>query len=120
MECRASFDHVEDKFAIWRLTNCSDHSGNSTKKQNLQNQAKKQQFTGKMSRQNLLLYNLIRSPCSAQKLCEAGRSAVAARTIRVCAESVRVLDFLLDLLAIPVGLTREPTYNRSKPLPLYR
>jgi hypothetical protein len=51
MECRASFDHVDNKFAIWRLTKCSDHSRNSTKKQNLQNQAKKQQFTSKMSRE---------------------------------------------------------------------
>jgi hypothetical protein len=36
------------------------------------------------------------------------------------AESVRVLYFLRDLLAKHAGLTREPTYKGSRPLPLYR
>jgi hypothetical protein len=47
-------------------------------------------------------------------------SVVAARTVPAYAESVRVLDFLQDLLAKPEGLTREPTYNGSRPPPLYR
>jgi hypothetical protein len=33
------------------------------------------------------------------------------------AESVRVPDYLWDLLAKTVGLTREPTCNGSKPPP---
>jgi hypothetical protein len=48
----------------------------------------------------------------------SGRSAVTARTVRACAESVRVLDFLRDLLAKPTELTREPTCKGSRP-PLY-
>jgi hypothetical protein len=47
-------------------------------------------------------------------------SVVAERTIHACAESVKVLDFLRDLLAKLAGLTREPTCNRSRPPPLYR
>jgi hypothetical protein len=50
----------------------------------------------------------------------SGLYAVAAWTIHACAKSVRVLDFLRDLLAKPVGLTRGPTFNRSRPPPLYR
>jgi hypothetical protein len=50
----------------------------------------------------------------------SGRSAVVARTVRACAESVRVPVFLQDLLAKPIGLTQEPTCNGSKPPPLYR
>jgi hypothetical protein len=38
---------------------------------------------------------------------EAGRSAVVARTVRACAESVRVPSFSRDLLPKTAGLTRE-------------
>jgi hypothetical protein len=37
----------------------------------------------------------------------SGLSAVAARTVRACAESVRVPSFLRDLLPKIVGLTRK-------------
>jgi hypothetical protein len=50
----------------------------------------------------------------------SGLFAVVARTIRACAKSVRVPDFLRMLLAKPVGLTRELTCNGSRPTPLYR
>jgi hypothetical protein len=43
-------------------------------------------------------------------------STVTTRTVRACAESVRFLDFLWDLLAKPTGLTREPTCNGCRPL----
>jgi hypothetical protein len=46
-------------------------------------------------------------------------STVAARTIHSCAELVRVSDFLRDFLAKHVGLTRELTYNGSRPPTLY-
>jgi hypothetical protein len=46
-------------------------------------------------------------------------SAVAAQIICACAKSVRVPDFLRGLLAKPAGLTRESTYNGSRPPPLY-
>jgi hypothetical protein len=45
-------------------------------------------------------------------------SVVVAWTVHACAESVRVPDFLRDLLAKPARLTREPTCNGSRP-PLY-
>jgi hypothetical protein len=45
-------------------------------------------------------------------------STIVARIVRACVESVRVPDFSRDLLAKPMGLTREPTCNRSRP-PLY-
>jgi hypothetical protein len=45
-------------------------------------------------------------------------SAIAARTVRAYTESVKVLDFLRDLLVKHVGLTREPTCNGSRP-PIY-
>jgi hypothetical protein len=48
---------------------------------------------------------------------QSGLSAMEARTIRVCAESVRIPDFLRDLLAKPTELTREPTCNGSRPSP---
>jgi hypothetical protein len=48
----------------------------------------------------------------------SGRSAVVARTIRTCTESVRVPSFLQDLLAKSAGLTRETTCNGFRP-PLY-
>jgi hypothetical protein len=38
---------------------------------------------------------------------EAGRSAVVARTVRACAESVRVPSFSQDLLPKTTGLTRK-------------
>jgi hypothetical protein len=41
------------------------------------------------------------------------------RTVRACAESVRVPSFLRDLLAKPAGLTRKPTCNGSRPPLLY-
>jgi hypothetical protein len=44
---------------------------------------------------------------------------MATRTVRTCAESVRVPDFLRDLLAKPARFTREPTCNGCRP-PLYR
>jgi hypothetical protein len=37
----------------------------------------------------------------------SGRSAVVARTVRACAESVRVPSFSRDLLPKTTGLTRE-------------
>jgi hypothetical protein len=46
----------------------------------------------------------------------SGLSAVAARTVRTCAESVRVPDYLRDLLAKPTRLTREPICNGSRPV----
>jgi hypothetical protein len=49
-----------------------------------------------------------------------GLSVVEARTVRACAEPVRIPDFLRDFLAKPAGLTRESTYNGSRPPPLYR
>jgi hypothetical protein len=57
---------------------------------------------------------------SGQSDLEAGRSAVSTQTVRVCAESFRVPNFLQDLLAKPARLTREPTCNGSRPpLPFY-
>jgi hypothetical protein len=49
-----------------------------------------------------------------------GLSTVVARTIHACTKSVRVLDFLPDLLARPARLTQEPTCDGSRPPPLYR
>jgi hypothetical protein len=49
----------------------------------------------------------------------SGLSTIAARTIRSCAYLVRVPDFLRDFLAKHVGLTRELTYNGSRPPTLY-
>jgi hypothetical protein len=46
------------------------------------------------------------------------RSAVVARTVRACAESVRILSILRVLLVKSAGLTRETTFNGSTP-PLY-
>jgi hypothetical protein len=37
----------------------------------------------------------------------SGRSAVVARTVRACTESVRVTSFLRDLLPKTAGLTRK-------------
>jgi hypothetical protein len=45
-------------------------------------------------------------------------SAVVARTISACAESVRVPSFSRDLLPKTVGLTRKSVRSRSRP-PLY-
>jgi hypothetical protein len=42
-------------------------------------------------------------------------STVAAWTVRACAESVRVPDFLWDLLAKHARLIREPTCNGFRP-----
>jgi hypothetical protein len=49
---------------------------------------------------------------------EVGRSAVVARTVRACAESVRVPSFSRDSLPKIAGLARETTCSGSKP-PLY-
>jgi hypothetical protein len=48
----------------------------------------------------------------------SGRSAVVARTVRACVDSVRVLSFSRDLLAKTVGLARETTCSGFRP-PLY-
>ena len=48
----------------------------------------------------------------------SGPSAVVARTVRACAESVRVPSFSRDLLPKTAGLTRETVGNGSRP-PLY-
>jgi hypothetical protein len=47
-----------------------------------------------------------------------GRSAVVARTVRACAESVRVPSFSRDLLPTTAGLTRKSVGSGSRP-PLY-
>jgi hypothetical protein len=44
----------------------------------------------------------------------SGLSVVAARTVRACAESARVPDFLRGLITKHAGLTREPTCNGSR------
>jgi hypothetical protein len=48
----------------------------------------------------------------------SGLSAVAARTVRACAESVGVPSFSRDLLPKTAGLTRKTVGNGSRP-PLY-
>jgi hypothetical protein len=48
----------------------------------------------------------------------SGRSAVVARTVRACAESVRVSSFSRDLLPKTAGLTRKSVVSGSRP-PLY-
>jgi hypothetical protein len=50
----------------------------------------------------------------------SGQSAVVARTVRACAESVRVPSFSRDLLPKTVGLTRKTVGNGSRPPLLYR
>jgi hypothetical protein len=47
-------------------------------------------------------------------------SAGAARTVRACAETVRVPSFSRDLLPKIVGLTRKSVRSGSRPPPLYR
>jgi hypothetical protein len=47
-----------------------------------------------------------KEPCERSSP-EAGRSAVVARTVRACAESVRVPNFSRDLLPKTAGLTRK-------------
>jgi hypothetical protein len=44
-----------------------------------------------------------------------GRSGLIGRTVRECAELVRVSSFLWDLLAKSVGLTWETTWNGYRP-----
>jgi hypothetical protein len=51
---------------------------------------------------------------------EVGLSTVVARTVRACAESVRVPSFSRDLLPKTVGLTRKSVRSGSRPPPLYR
>jgi hypothetical protein len=48
----------------------------------------------------------------------SGQSAVVARTVRACAESVRVHSFSRDLLPKTAGLTRKSVWSGSRP-PLY-
>jgi hypothetical protein len=50
----------------------------------------------------------------------SGPSAVVARTVRACAESVRVPSFSRVLLPKTTGLTQKTVGNGSRPLPLYR
>jgi hypothetical protein len=50
----------------------------------------------------------------------SGVSAVAARTVRACAETVRVPSFSRDLLPKTVGLTRKSVRSGSRPSLLYR
>jgi hypothetical protein len=50
----------------------------------------------------------------------SGLSAVAAWTVRACAETVRVSSFSRDLLPKTVGLTRKSVRSGSRPPPLYR
>jgi hypothetical protein len=50
----------------------------------------------------------------------SGLSAVVARTVRACAESVRVPSFSRDLLPKTAGLARKSVRSRSRPPPLYR
>jgi hypothetical protein len=50
----------------------------------------------------------------------SGLSAVVARTVRACAETVRVPSFSRDLLPKTVGLTRKSDRSGSRPPPLYR
>ena len=50
----------------------------------------------------------------------SGLSAMAARTVLACAETVRVPSFSRDLLPKTAGLTRETVGNGSRPPPLYR
>jgi hypothetical protein len=50
----------------------------------------------------------------------SGQSAVVARTVRACVESVRVPSFSRDLLPKTVGLTLEIVGSGSRPPPLYR
>jgi hypothetical protein len=44
-------------------------------------------------------------------------SVVVAQTVHACTKSVRIPDFLWDLLAKPAGLTWKPTCNGSRPSP---
>jgi hypothetical protein len=50
----------------------------------------------------------------------SGQSAVVARTVCACVESVRVPSFSRDLLPKIVGLTRKSVWSGSRPPPLYR
>jgi hypothetical protein len=47
-------------------------------------------------------------------------SAVVARMVRACAESVRVPSFSRDLLPKTAGLARKTVCSGSRPPPLYR
>jgi hypothetical protein len=48
-----------------------------------------------------------------------GLSAVAARTVHMCAETISVPSFSRDLLPKTVGLTRKSVRSGSRPPPLY-
>jgi hypothetical protein len=48
----------------------------------------------------------------------SGRSAPVARTVRACAEQIRVPSFVLRLLAIFAGLARNQLCKGSSPPPL--
>jgi hypothetical protein len=47
-------------------------------------------------------------------------SAVATRTVRACAETIRVPSFSRGLLPKTVGLTRKSVRSGFRPPPLYR
>jgi hypothetical protein len=48
----------------------------------------------------------------------SGRSAPVGRTVRACAEQIRVPSFVLRLLAIFAGLARNQLCKGSSPPPL--
>jgi hypothetical protein len=50
----------------------------------------------------------------------SGLSTMVARTVRACAESVRVTSFSQDWLPKTTGLTRKSVGSGSRPSPLYR
>jgi hypothetical protein len=59
-----------------------------------------------------------RGPYVEHQKCPRGRSAVVARTVRACAELVKVPSFVQDLLSKTAGLARETNCNGSRP-PIY-
>jgi hypothetical protein len=64
---------------------------------------------------------LLSYSCVEHQKCPRGRSgrpAVVVRTLRACAESVRVPSFSWDLLPKTAGLAREIVCSGSRP-PLY-
>jgi hypothetical protein len=51
--------------------------------------------------------HILKTKLSGRSGLEAGRSALGARMVRACTESVRVPSFSRDLLPKTVGLTRK-------------
>jgi hypothetical protein len=62
--------------------------------------------------------NLADDPTLRPNSPQSRLSMVVAQTVHACAESIRVLTFLRDLLAKSARLTRELTCNGSRPPPL--